>query len=294
MSLPFTLPQTRNNEPTPIWNGGSFKIGESSVRILEYSINEKGWNDELTNLHENAAGDNHPIDKASREYATKQLVDNIPREDAIILEVGCSSGYMLKQIQELLPQAIVMGSDIITKPLEKLALSAPHSPLFRFDFLQCPLPDSCIDAVVMLNVLEHIEDDSATVKQIYRILKPGGICIIEVPSGPHLYDIYDELLKHYRRYSMSNLCKLFTDNGLSVVKKSHLGFFIYPAFTYVKKRNKRYTNSSEAQKNAIVRQSIEQTKQSWIMRIIMRIELLFGRYISFPFGARCLLLCRKI
>jgi ubiquinone/menaquinone biosynthesis C-methylase UbiE len=38
--------------------------------------------------------------------------------------------------------------------------------------------------------LEHIEDDREAIKQVYRILKPGGVAVIEVPAGPQLFDIF--------------------------------------------------------------------------------------------------------
>ena len=43
-----------------------------------------------------------------------------------------------------------------------------------------------LGAVVLLNVLEHIQDHEGALRQLYRILKPGGVVIIEVPAGPHL------------------------------------------------------------------------------------------------------------
>ena len=74
-----------------------------------------------------------------------------------ILEVGCSSGYLLSEMKRTFPEAFVMGADVVRQPLFRLARRLPGVPLFRFDMLRCPCPDACVDAVVMLNVLEHIE-----------------------------------------------------------------------------------------------------------------------------------------
>jgi SAM-dependent methyltransferase len=63
--------------------------------------------------------------------------------------------------------------------------------LLHFDLRHCPLPDGSFDGVILLNVLEHIKEDAAALRQIARILKPGGIAAIEVPAGRGLYDIYD-------------------------------------------------------------------------------------------------------
>ena len=66
----------------------------------------------------------------------------------------------------------------------------------------------------MLNVLEHIEDDNEALMQAKRILKPGGILVLEIPAGPHLYDIYDKFLRHFRRYNLSGLTNQLQGIGL--------------------------------------------------------------------------------
>lgn len=111
---------------------------------------------------------------------------------------------MLQRIQQSFPHAMLIGSDIVYKPLIELSKKVTL-PLLRFDILQCPLHDNCIDAIILLNVLEHIEDDIGTLKQIYRILKSNGILILEVPAGPHLYDAHDKICLHFRRYKLTKL-----------------------------------------------------------------------------------------
>ena len=115
-------------------------------------------------------------------------------------------------------------------PLAALALSMPDVPLLQFDLTTCPLPGESLDAVVLLNVLEHIPDDTAALRQIYRVLKPGGIAVIEASTGPHSYDVYDKLLLHCRRYALAGLRNLATSVGFRIVEQSHLGCFVYPGF----------------------------------------------------------------
>ena len=166
-------------------------------------------------------------------------------------------------------------------------------PLLRFDLTECPLPEESIDAVLLLNVLEHIAEDSVAIEQVHRILKPGGLAVIEVPAGPHLFDVYDRFLLHYRRYSITGLCNMVESVGFKVIRRSHLGCFVYPGFRLIKKRNKRFLSEANFIQEKIVAQNILKAKQSRFLSALMDIELILGKWFSYPFGIRCLLTCMK-
>jgi SAM-dependent methyltransferase len=167
-------------------------------------------------------------------------------------------------------------------------------PLLQFDAARCPLPDVSVDAVLLLNVLEHIEEDGAALRQVARILKPGGIAVVEVPAGPHLYDVYDEHLLHYRRYSMRTLALQIRAAGLTVLEKSHLGCTVYPAFAFVKRRNRRLASADPDLKRRVVEANIKRTRNSWFLNGLLRWEAWLGRYVSYPFGIRCVAVGKKI
>jgi SAM-dependent methyltransferase len=73
-----------------------------------------------------------------------------------------------------------------------------------------------MDTVVCLNVLEHIEDDAATLKFIRTLLEPGGRLILLVPNDPKAYGTIDREIGHYRRYTPRLLGALVTDSGYEV------------------------------------------------------------------------------
>jgi SAM-dependent methyltransferase len=293
VSLPFSLPPQESGKPSPVWLGNGFRAGDDFFRVLDYSSNSDGWNDSLTTFHEETAGSDHFIDRASRQHALEQLIRHAERKPAVILEVGCSSGYLLAQIADYFTETAVLGADVVKEPLEQLASVYPDLPLFRFDLVQCPFPDESVDAIVLLNVLEHIEDDAAAMAQVCRILKPNGIAVIEVPAGPHLYDAYDQSLMHFRRYALSDLRRLARDANLRIVEQSHLGFLLYPGFQLVKRRNRRLLSKSANAQRQVVEQNIRNTGSSGLLRCLMKFELAMGHWFSYPFGIRCLLTCAK-
>ena len=142
-------------------------------RILAFDAEQSHWSPELTKLHEEEAGSGHPIDTAYREAAVYSLRHFRTAESPIILDVGCSSGYMLEEIRKSLPQAALIGSDYLSAPLMELAERMPDLPFLQFDLRRCPLPDACVDVVTALNVLEHIDRDEEALAEIFRYPAPG-------------------------------------------------------------------------------------------------------------------------
>lgn len=276
----------------PRWTGHGFEVDGRRHGVLAFAVGASGWSDDLTSFHEEQSSADHPIDLASRRRAVAQLRGRLPPR-AAVLEVGCSSGYLLADLRAAFPDAFVIGADYIRGPLEKLAAERPQQPLLQFDLTRCPMPDGCVDAVVALNVLEHIEDDRAAVREMFRIIRPGGVAILELPAGPRLYDVYDKVLMHYRRYAPRQAVAMFRDAGFRVAGHSHIGFFVYPAFAAVKLRNRRWLDKSEAEQRAVVTQEVVATKRSAVMRALMTLEEMCGRHVRYPFGIRCVFTATK-
>jgi len=288
----FPWPTLPGECQPPVWTGHGFSTSSGLRHVLAYAVAESGWTDDLTIFHEDTAGSNHPIDRASRASALAQIA-SLGRPDAVLLDAGCSSGFFVQEVRRHFPRSMVIGADFVQGPLEQLAEQAPDLPLLQFDLRTCPLPEACVDAVVLLNVLEHIDDDLAAMRQVQRILRPGGLAIIEVPAGPELYDVYDELLMHHRRYRMREIQLLVRRSGLEVVRASHLGALIYPPFYLVKQWNKRYLSRAKASKQQVVAQNIRSTNSSHLLDLVLRLELSVGRRIDWPVGIRCLVTGRK-
>lgn len=295
MDFDWPIPPEYNDHP--IWTGGGFQIGSEKVSILRYTQCDVGWDASLTNFHEKEAeAGHHYIDKASRLHARLELDKNVPNKSAVVLEIGSSSGYLLGEIKKSVHEIFLIGSDCIPEPLENIAKKIPDIPLIEFDLVNCPLPNNCVDVIIALNVLEHIKNDEIAIQQIYRILKPGGYAIIEVPANQELFDFYDEQLKHFRRYDLHDLSDMARKSKLNIICASHLGFFIYPIFKFMKLRNKRRGMKNDFQKQTSMKNLIHLGGPLFhkLLFFVMRIELFLGKYIQYPIGIRCLMTLKKV
>ncbi|MFI4987418.1 MAG: hypothetical protein ACHQF3_08245, partial [Alphaproteobacteria bacterium] len=129
---------------------------------------------------------------------------------------------------------------------------------------------------------------------MYRILKPDGLMIAEVPAGPGLFDPYDELLMHHRRYDMAGLERLTTTAGFRTLEKSHLGALIYPAFWLTKKLTRLKASLVKLDARAAVERSIMATgRLNRLANPLMAFEDWLRRRVYLPVGIRCLIVCRK-
>ena len=265
-------------------------MGDQKTAVLEYSENSVGWSDDLRTLHEDSIGNRHTIDIASRKDALGQVRQFLPSQRSVILEIGCSSGYFIRELVASFPEAVVMGADVVRQPLDRLAQEMPGIPLFRFDLLRCPLPRQSIDVIVMLNVLEHIDHDLGALQKVFDLLKPGGILVIEVPASPMLYGAYDIQLRHFRRYAAGEFFAKLKKAGFSIYRKSHLGFVLFPAFAIVKLWDKFF---SSQQHKPVVSQQAGSTSHNPLVRWAFAFESTYLSGLSLPFGIRVLAVAGK-
>ncbi len=293
VAVSYPWPPPPGCDHAPVWTGRGFQVAGRSLPLLAYLGGKSGWSDELTSFHEAEAGQDHPIDRASRRHALAQVQRHARGASPVVLEVGCSSGFFLGQVRRALPNALVIGADYVRGPLDALAAAMPEVPLLQFDLVRCPLPDESVDVAVLLNVLEHIEDHESAVRHLARVLRPGGAAVLEVPAGQHLYDVYDRYLQHYRRYRPRELRQLVERAGLRVSWASSLGALLYPAFWLVKRRNRRYLSAPEAVQKQVVARAIRKTGRSRALEAAFWLEDRLRKVVPLPFGVRCLLTCVK-
>ncbi len=290
-----TFPPVSAGEESPVWSGSGFERGGQTTRVLAYEVGDSGWSDELTELHESATeSGTHFIDMASRRHAVNELKRALGSRPASIMEVGCSAGHLLADMRLALPNARLTGGDYTLGTLVKLGAKMPDIPLVRFNLAASPLPSNTYDAMVLLNVLEHIEDDVAAVQHIARMLKPDGVAVIEVPAGPELFDDYDRELKHFRRYTLPGLCKVIENAGLRIERRNYLGALIYPAFYLAKKRSQSSPKPAAEREEHVAKAIGATSRLNPIGHAVMALEEMMSRAIEFPRGIRCVVTARKI
>ena len=139
-----------------------------------------------------------------------------------VLEVGCGIGTYTAEMAVGSRKIIAMDMErpFVEEAARRLG-PHPNVQLICGDATQADLPnpdDETLDTVVLLDVLEHIEDDVALLARLRARLGPGGHLILKVPAMPSLYSPMDEAIGHWRRYDRSGLTQVISRAGLEVVR----------------------------------------------------------------------------
>jgi SAM-dependent methyltransferase len=136
------------------------------------------------------------------------VVDYLERSvepGARILEVGCGGGYLCAALAKAGYHQVAAD---ISRNAARFTRDRGVADVLVFDATTSwPLPEDSFDAVLMLDVLEHLDDDLTALSEAQRVLRPGGALVVTVPAHQFLFSAWDRLVGHRRRYSRGQLTR---------------------------------------------------------------------------------------
>jgi SAM-dependent methyltransferase len=163
-----------------------------------------------------------------------RLLGQAVRPPGRLLDVGCGGSFLAALLMR--SGWTVAAADLSP---DALAFAAEQGipETHRFDAGErWPLPDSTVDAIVMTDVLEHIDDDALALAEARRVLAPGGAVVATVPAHTFLFSARDRLLGHFRRYSRKGFCEVAGRAGLRVERLTWWNAISFPPSFIVRTR----------------------------------------------------------
>jgi SAM-dependent methyltransferase len=149
-----------------------------------------------------------------------------PPRPARILEAGCGTGGNLRMLSRF-------GAVCGFEPDETARLSAAARGLhdIRHGSLPGAVPFAAdrFDLAVMLDVLEHLDDDVAGLQALSERLDEAGLLLVTVPAYGFLWSHHDEARHHKRRYTRRGLLRVAHEAGLEPVFLSYYDTLLFPA-----------------------------------------------------------------
>ena len=141
--------------------------------------------------------------KKTREDIAIDLV-----EGDRILDVGCWRGYTSETLAKRYKE--VIGIDLLPKEIEK-AKKRVKAKNVRFEVMDaCSLkfPDNYFDCALFLEIIEHVENPIKALKEIYRVLKPGGCLVLSTPNAASYLSFGRQLFLNQRKEFKKKLSDL--------------------------------------------------------------------------------------
>lgn len=197
-----------------------------------------------------------------------------------ILDVGCGTGAMLARLTDF-GEAIGIDSS----PEAATYCRRRNVQMALASAIALPFPDESFDSVFVLDVLEHVQDDVAMLREIHRTLRPGGTLVMTVPALPWLWSSHDDVNHHQRRYMKGALDQALRSAALEPVKTSYYNSFLLP-LAAARKLMHRFNGTGDhldrlpRLANAALRQ-------------VFAAERPLLRRIDFPLGASLISISRK-
>jgi len=141
------------------------------------------------------------------------------------LEIGAGHGEYSRMLTELGGELTVTDIDpTAVDTIRKMFEGKENVSVVLMDGLESGRLGEVFSNAVAVNIMEHIEDDSAFASSMYDVLKPGGRAVVFVPAFPFLYSSMDAEAGHYRRYTARGLRLLLENAGFSILNLRYFNF----------------------------------------------------------------------
>ena len=165
--------------------------------------------------------------RALHAHVLRELAVHVPAGPARMLDAGCGTGGLIRRLVPLRPEWKWTGVDV--SPLAcQLARERGVADVQEASVMALPFRDGEFAAVVSADVLYHLDDDEAALREMTRVLQPGGIVVINLPAHRWLWSYHDVAVAGRRRYTRKDLAGKLARAGLTVQRLTHWNSALLP------------------------------------------------------------------
>lgn len=174
--------------------------------------------DRVENSHWWFVGRRAILESFLREIIARRRADAPPK----ILDVGCGTGANLEMLGQF---GEAYGVDVSDDALE---ICSRKGLIVRKGLAESlPFGDNEFDITTALDVIEHLDDDLAGLRELFRVTKPGGFSLIFVPAFMWLWGVQDDISHHRIRYKRSEIADRVRKAGFEVERATYANFTFF-------------------------------------------------------------------
>jgi SAM-dependent methyltransferase len=201
-----------------------------------------------------------------------------------ILDAGCGAGGLIKGLSLKHPDWIYRGIDLSSMACD-FSRQRTGAEVVLGNIESMPYAAAEFDAIVSADVLCQVDDPSAAAKEFYRILRPGAVCVLNLPAYPSLWSYHDQHCGNKRRYQAEEIRELLSTAGFRGIQTTHWNALAFPLIWYRRKiARPRATTDVEMPSRPV----------EALMRLVMALEhawIDFG--FSWSWGSSLFVVARK-
>ena len=200
-----------------------------------------------------------------------------------ILDVGCGTGANLEMLREFgKAEGVDVSAEALSfcraRGLENVKLGAAEA---------LPYADNSFDLVTGLDVVEHLDDDVAGLKEMRRVLHRGGQALLFVPAFMFLWGVQDDISNHRRRYTLKGLRRVLSEAGFEVERATYVNLSFFAPILLGRLFMKASGLRPESENNITI------GFLNGIMGKLLGAERGPLRYLNFPFGVSIICVARR-
>ena len=204
------------------------------------------------------------------EEICQRVTDRRPR----ILDVGCGTGANLLMLSKYGDaEGVDVSEDALAfcreRGLDKVKLGAGE---------ELPYEDGTFDLVTAFDVVEHMDDDLAGLREMRRVLRPGGRVLLFVPAFMFLWGLQDDVSHHRRRYRMSELRRVLEEAGFEIERTTYANITFFLPILLMRKLMRFTGIKAESENN------INVSALNGILGRMLGAESLILKFMNLPFG----------
>lgn len=208
----------------------------------------------------------------------------------IILDAGCGTGSNLIFLSQF---GITYGVDI-SEVATKFCRIRGIKNIVTSDVSKLPYKDNFFDVVSCMDVVEHIENEEKAIKEIFRVLKPGGKLLLTVPALPFIFSNHDKAQGHFRRYSRKHIRKILVSCGFEEERTTYFNTLLSPPIILIRLLSKLEPFSKLADFDARLNYDIYKAQIfNTFLSSIFSLEAKILRRRDIPFGVSILAFYNK-
>jgi ubiquinone/menaquinone biosynthesis C-methylase UbiE len=207
------------------------------------------------------------------------------KNDLHVLDAGCGTGLLLQKLQA---EGKAVGIDF-SKNAVKFCHQRGLQQVTRASVEQLPFYDGTFTAITSADVLYHkgVSSDQQALKEFHRVLKPGGVIVLNLPAFEFLRSSHDRAIHTERRYTKSQLRSMVESVGFKIQKLYYRNTLLFPLVAIIRtvRKGKLESDSDVVLPSNFVNEALAR---------ILFLDDWLARKIPFPAGVSVFCVARKV